>query len=123
MPEGETEAALSRRKRQLEDARNTGNKRRKRRKELRELCRQGKVDAIGVLAGDNEEWESDVRDWKIGQLLVTVPYIGPATTQEIYEVGPFSPRQLVSSLPPDRRARLAELAKEGQRIPGAKKGG
>lgn len=109
------DAKLTRKHRQLAAAREKGVARRQRRSQLRKACKSGGVDAIKVVAGKHEEWEDDIAGWRVEQLLRIVPGIGSSTSQEIYEVGKFSPRQLVRSLNPGRREQLAELCRQGQR--------
>lgn len=109
------DAALTRRDRQLAAARAKAIARRQRRAWIRAACKDGRIDPIKLVAGKYEEHEDDLAGWKLEQLLRIVPGIGSATSAEIYEVGPFSPRQLVSSLSPQRRERLAELVEQGRR--------
>jgi hypothetical protein len=110
------DGALTRRKRQLALARQKSIARRQRRSKLRFACKSGEVDPIALLRGELEEWEDDIAGWRLEQLVMIVPGIGSATAQEVYEVGKFSPRQLVSSLSSARRAELARLCHQGQRL-------
>lgn len=116
MESGALENPLNRRDRQLALARKKAIARRQRRAQLRAACKEKKIDAIALVRGDLEEWEDDIAGWRLEQLLRIIPGIGSATAQEIYEVGKFSPRHLVSALAPARRAELARLCHQGQRL-------
>jgi hypothetical protein len=119
--EDSSDAQLSRRKDQLDYARDRSIAIRKRRAELKRLIKaDGPMDSIRLVAGGYPEWEEDIATWRLEQLLKSIPYIGDATRAEIYAVGKFSPRQTLQALSPTRRRELARLCEQGQRgIPAA----
>lgn len=113
---------LSRRDEQREWGLQKANAVRLRRKAIKEAIREGTMDPIRLVRGDYEEHEADIARWKIESLLAVVPGIGPATAQEIYEVGQFSPIQRVRTLSMERRDQLARLCAQGMgRLPRAHK--
>lgn len=81
---------------------------------FRSAIRSGEIDGFKLVEGRLEEHEERIARWRLETLLKLIPGIGSSTAQEIYEVGPFSPTQLVGSLSPQRRARLAQLVYEGR---------
>lgn len=91
---------------------------RARQKELRQLCKKGKIDAIQLVRGEYPKWEPMIGKWRLEMLLPLVPGLGTVTMQEVFEVGRFSPTQLVLSLSDSRRRELARLCEQGRRISG-----
>lgn len=105
---------LSRRKQQRSAALKKATEARREIARFRAAIRSGEIDSIDLIAGQLEDCEPRINRWRLETLLKIIPGIGSSTAQEIYEVGPFSPTQLVSSLSPERRARLAQLVIEGR---------
>lgn len=110
-------ADLKRRRELAIRAGQKGVESRKRRAQLREQLRDGTVDPLKLVRGEDKKWEKVIAPWRLEQLLPHLPGVGSATVQEIYAVGPFVPTQRFRSLSTERRERLAELCAQGMRIP------
>lgn len=90
---------------------------RKIRADLKAKLRDGEVDPIQLVRGNDVIWEPVIKSWRLEQLLPHIPGIGTPTVQEIYEVGRFTPNMRFEVLSDERRKELAKLCAQGQRVP------
>lgn len=90
---------------------------RKIRADLKAKLRNGEVEPIQLVRGDDVVWEPVIKSWRLEQLIPHIPGIGSSTVQEIYEVGRFTPNVRFTVLSDERRKELAKLCAQGQRLP------
>lgn len=78
---------------------------------LRRALAAGEVDIYRLLAGNDEKWEAVIEGQQLEALLLTLPGIGPATTEDILLETRLSGRLTPVALTYGRRLELADLVR------------
>jgi hypothetical protein len=100
-----------RRRQQVIEAGVKGRERKTQRAKLRKACRDGRVDALRVVSGDEPNLEELVADWHLLGLIRLVPGIGQVKAFDVLTAAKLSPRMKPRALTKAERGELATLCK------------